>query len=68
VIVCVVLAFYRLTVYADGVAWVGNAAVEWFAFSLVKAFTACTATLTGVLSSHHDVAFATCSVLIIGTV
>jgi hypothetical protein len=67
-IVGVVDTFNSLTVYAYSVAWMGYCACKAVARSLVKAFTACIVTVTGMLAADHDISFTAAFILIIGTV
>ena len=69
-IITVIDALYRLTVDADGMAWMRQGITERFSSLslLCKAFTAGSVTVAGMLASHHDITLAAQTVLIIGTI
>ena len=69
-IITVIDALYRLTVDADRMAWMSQGAAERIPpLSLLrKALAAGAVTITGMLTSHHDVSLAAQTVLIIGTI
>lgn len=69
-IITVIDALYRLTVDADGMAWMRQGITERFSSLslLCKAFTAGSVTVAGMLASHHDITLAAQTILIIGTI
>lgn len=67
-VIAVVDTSCRFTVNADGLAWMRDSACKAVAASLVKAFTACTITVTGMFPADHNVAFAAAAVFVIGAV
>lgn len=69
-IITVINALYRLTVDADGMAWMRQGITERFSSLslLCKAFTAGSVTVAGMLASHHDITLAAQTILIIGTI
>ena len=69
-IITVIDALYRLTVDADRMAWMRQGIAESFSsLSLLrKALAAGAVTITGMLTSHHDVSLAAQTVLVIGTI
>ena len=69
-IITIINALYCLTVDADRMAWMRQGIAERFSsLSLLrKALAAGAVTITGMLTSHHDVSLATQTVLIIGTI
>ena len=69
-VIAVINTFYRLTVDADGMAWMRQGITERFSsLSLLrKALTAGAVTVTGVLAAHHDISLAAHTILIIGTI
>ena len=69
-IITIINALYRLTVDTDGMAWMRQRITERLSsLSLLrKALAAGAVTITGMLTSHHDVSLAAQTVLIIGTI
>lgn len=69
-VIAVINTFYRLTVDTDGMAWMRQRITERLSsLSLLrKALAAGAVTITGMLTSHHDVSLAAQTVLIIGTI
>ena len=67
-VIAVMHTVHRFTVNADGLAWMRDSACKAVAASLVKAFTACTITVTGMFPADHNVAFAAAAVFVIGAV
>ena len=69
-VIAVINTFYRLTVDADGMAWMRQGITERFSSLslLCKAFTTGAVTVAGMLASHHDITLAAHTVLIIGTI
>ena len=69
-VIAVIDTLYRLTVDADGPAWMRQRVTERIpSLSLLrKAFTAGAFTVTGILAPHHDVSLAAQTILIIGTI
>ena len=69
-IITVIDTLYRLTVDADRMAWMRQGIAERFSsLSLLrKALAAGAVTITGMLTSHHDVSLAAQTVLVIGTI
>ena len=67
-VIAVVNTFYRLTVYADGLARMRNRACKTVTASLVKTFTTCIIAVTGMLSAHHNVTLTAAAVFVIGTI
>ena len=69
-IITVIDALYRLTVDADRMAWMSQGAAERIPpLSLLrKALAAGAVTITGMLTSHHDVSLTAQTVLVIGTI
>lgn len=69
-IITIINALYRLTVDTDGMAWMRQRITERLSsLSLLrKALAAGAVTITGMLTSHHDVSLAAQTVLVIGTI
>lgn len=69
-VIAVINTFYRLTVDTDGMAWMRQGITERLSsLSLLrKALAAGAVTITGMLTSHHDVSLAAQTVLVIGTI
>lgn len=69
-IITIINALYRLTVDTDGMAWMRQRITERLSsLSLLrKALAAGAITITGMLTSHHDVSLAAQTVLVIGTI
>ena len=69
-VIAVINTFYRLTVDTDGMAWMRQGITERLSsLSLLrKALAAGAVTITGMLTSHHDVSLAAQTILIIGTI
>lgn len=69
-VIAVINTFYRLTVDTDGMAWMRQRITERLSsLSLLrKALAAGAVTITGMLTSHHDVSLAAQTVLVIGTI
>ena len=69
-VIAVINTFYRLTVDTDGMAWMRQGiTVRLSSLSLLrKALAAGAVTITGMLTSHHDVSLAAQTILIIGTI
>lgn len=69
-IITIINALYCLTVDADRMAWMRQGIAERFSsLSLLrKALAAGAVTITGMLTSHHDVSLAAQTVLVIGTI
>ena len=69
-IITIINALYRLTVDTDGMAWMRQGITERLSsLSLLrKALAAGAVTITGMLTSHHDVSLAAQTVLVIGTI
>ena len=69
-VIAVINTFYRLTVDTDGMAWMRQRITERLSsLSLLrKALAAGAVTITGMLTSHHDVSLAAQTILIIGTI
>ena len=69
-VIAVINTFYRLTVDTDGMTWMRQRITERLSsLSLLrKALAAGAVTITGMLTSHHDVSLAAQTILIIGTI
>ena len=69
-VIAVINTFYRLTVDADGMAWMRQGITERFSsLSLLrKALTAGAVTVTGMLASHHDVSLAAALLCVVAAV
>lgn len=67
-VIRIVYALHCFAVDADMLAWMGNRACKAVAAPLVKALAAGIITVTGMLSSHHDVTLAAAVVFVVGTI
>ena len=67
-VIRVVDTLYYLTVDADVLAWMRDSTCKAVTASFMKALTTRILTVTGMLSTHHDIALTAAVVFVIGTI